>query len=224
MCGRYSWAQKKKLALPQNLPLPPPPASVSYNRAPGQDHPVIIRRNQAYAWTFAKWGLITEQKQANSIPNPINARIETVREKPIFQNSVEQRRCLVPADGYFEWQKLETQKYPHFHVLNNRDTFAMAGIWNETKKGDQSNQSFTILTHSASPNLLHIHHRMPVILQPEDWTAWLAAQTDLDLFLNRYAQCKQSLEAYQVSSQVNKVQHNGPELTEEFTEKQTTLW
>lgn len=224
MCGRYSWAQKKKLTPPKNLILPSPPSSVSYNRAPGQDHPIIIRSNKKCTWSLAKWGLIPEQKEGNAIPHPINARIETVREKPIFQNSVQQRRCLIPADGYFEWQKLETQKYPHFHFLNKQDTFAMAGIWNETKKGDQTARSFTILTHSASPNLLHIHHRMPVILQPKDWTAWLASQTDLDPFLNRYAQCQVTLEAYQVSSRVNKVQHNGPEITEKFTEKQTTLW
>ncbi len=163
MCGRYCWAQKKKLTPPKNLILPSPPSSVSYNRAPGQDHPIIIRGNKECTWSLAKWGLIPEQKEGNAIPHPINARIETVREKPIFQNSVQQRRCLIPADGYFEWQKLETQKYPHFHFLNKQDTFAMAGIWNETKRGRPNGSVFyntypfsvTQFTSHPSPYACH---------------------------------------------------------------------
>jgi putative SOS response-associated peptidase YedK len=224
MCGRYAWVQKNSFQKPEISPISPPPHSVSYNRAPGQVHPIIIQNGKNYKWSTASWGIISDQKLAQSTPVPINARIETISEKLIFQNSIRHRRCLVPADGYFEWQKNETQKYPHFHFLDDRNSFAMAGIWNSSIQNGKRIHSFAILTHPASSNILHIHHRMPVILKPEDWTAWLAQETQINQLLNYYAQSQQKIEAYQVSSRVNNIQQDGPELIEKFTEKQSTLW
>lgn len=222
MCGRYSWAQKK--ALPSHCSLPTPPKSVSYNRAPGQKHPISIQRENSRKWTLAKWGLDPLSQPMANHPSPINARIETVLEKPVFQNSILHRRCLVPADGYFEWQKIETQKYPHFHFLPGQHSFAMAGIWNESKQGDQSSITFAVLTHSASPDILPIHHRMPVILRPEDWLDWISPQSNPDLLLSRYAQCQHTVLVHQVSSRVNRVSEDDPGITDQFSEKQTTLW
>ena len=222
MCGRYSWAQKK--ALPSHCSLPTPPKSVSYNRAPGQKHPISIQRENSREWILAKWGLDPLSQPMANHPSPINARIETVLEKPVFQNSILHRRCLVPADGYFEWQKIETQKYPHFHFLPGQHSFAMAGIWNESKQGDQSSITFAVLTHSASPDILPIHHRMPVILRPEDWLDWISPQSNPDLLLSRYAQCQHTVLVHQVSSRVNRVSEDDPGITDQFSEKQTTLW
>ena len=224
MCGRYSWAQKKTLPHSINLNLPPPPLSVSYNRAPGQKHPIVIKNTNKTAWVDAKWGIELEIKSLSQFPNPINARIETVAEKPIFKNSITQRRCLVPADGYFEWQKLEDQKFPHFHFLPDRTPFAMAGIWNRSLQETSPAHSFASLTHSASPELLHVHHRMPVILKPDHWADWLCPSADLDSLLDHYAQCRQVPILHQVSSRVNRVKESGISLTEEFSEKQSTLW
>jgi putative SOS response-associated peptidase YedK len=224
MCGRYAWGQKIPLPHPKNLPLPPPQPSVSYNRAPGQKHPIVIQGEKEAAWVDAEWGIEPEQNLSFNCPKPINARIETVLEKPIFKNSANNRRCLVPADGYFEWQKLEDQKYPHFHFLPDRTPFAMAGIWNESSREGLAGRSFAILTHSASPGLLHVHHRMPVILEPDDWADWLCPYTDLDPLLDHYAQCRQVPVLHQVSSRVNRVRESGISLTEEFSEKQSTLW
>lgn len=222
MCGRYSWAQKK--ALPSHCSLPTPPKSVSYNRAPGQKHPISIQRENSREWTLAKWGLDPLSQPMVNHPSPINARIETVLEKPVFQNSILHRRCLVPADGYFEWQKIETQKYPHFHFLPGQHSFAMAGIWNESKQGEQSSITFAVLTHSASADILPIHHRMPVILRPEDWLDWISPQSNPDLLLSRYAQCQHTVLVHQVSSRVNRVSEDDPGITDQFSEKQTTLW
>ena len=222
MCGRYSWAQKK--ALPSHCSLPTPPQSVSYNRAPGQEHPISIQRENSREWTLAKWGLNPISQPTVNHPSPINARIETVLEKPVFQNSILHRRCLVPADGYFEWQKIETQKYPYFHFLAGPHSFAMAGIWNESKQGDRSNITFAVLTHSASPDILPIHHRMPVILRSEDWLDWMSPQSNPDLLLSQYAQCQHTVLEHQVSSRVNHVREDNPGLTDPFSEKQTTLW
>jgi len=173
---------------------------------------------------LAKWGLDPLRQPMVKHPSPINARIETVLEKPVFQNSILHRRCLVPADGYFEWQKIETQKYPHFHFLPGPHSFAMAGIWNESKQGGQSNITFAVLTHSASPDILPIHHRMPVILRSEDWLDWMSPQSNPDLLVSRYAQCQHTVLAHQVSSRVNRVHEDDPGITDPFSEKQTTLW
>ena len=224
MCGRYSWAQKKVSTQLEKLEVPPPPTSVSYNRAPGQEHPVVIKTTKKTDWSMAKWGIIPSQKLASSRLNPINARIETVREKSIFPDSLLHRRCLVPADGYFEWQKIDSQKYPYFHYLTNQHMFAMAGIWNETKKEEGCVRSFSVLTQPASPNLLHIHHRMPVIINPQDWSDWLDNDSQLDHLLSYYSQPKQTLNVHQVASKVNHVKNDGPDLIIRFTEKQSTLW
>ena len=224
MCGRYAWGQKKPLPHSKNLLIPPPPPSVSYNRAPGQRHPIVIQCEKEVTWIDAKWGIEPELTMSFNCPKPINARIETILEKPIFKNSVIDRRCLVPADGYFEWQKLGDQKYPHFHFLPDRTPFAMAGIWNASSLEGASGHSFAILTHSASSGLLHVHHRMPVILEPDDWADWLSPQVDLNLLLDHYARCRQVPILHQVSSRVNRVLESGISLTEEFSEKQSTLW
>lgn len=224
MCGRYSWAQKKVSTQFKKLEIPPPPTSVSYNRSPGQEHPVIIKTTKKTDWSMAKWGIIPHQKLASSRLNPINARIETVREKSIFQDSLLYRRCLIPADGYFEWQKTESEKYPYFHYLSDLHMFAMAGIWNETQEEDGCVRSFSVLTQPASSNLLHIHHRMPVIINPQDWSDWLNNDSKLDYLLSYYSQPKQTLDVHQVASKVNHVKNDGPDLIVRSTEKQSTLW
>ena len=224
MCGRYSWAQKKVSTQFKKLEIPPPPTSVSYNRSPGQEHPVIIKTTKKTDWSMAKWGIIPHQKLASSRLNPINARIETVREKSIFQDSLLYRRCLIPADGYFEWQKTESEKYPYFHYLPDLHMFAMAGIWNETQEEDGCVRSFSVLTQPASSNLLHIHHHMPVIINPEDWSDWLNNDSKLDYLLSYYSQPKQTLYVHQVASKVNHVKNDGPDLIVRSTEKQSTLW
>jgi putative SOS response-associated peptidase YedK len=102
--------------------------------------------------------------------------------------------------------------------------FAMAGIWNETKKEEGCVRSFSVLTSPASPNILHIHHRMPVIINPQDWSDWLDNDSQLDHLLSYYSQPKETLNFHQVASKVNHVKNDGPDLTVRFTEKQSTLW
>ena len=163
-------------------------------------------------------------KDSKNFSKPINARIETVLEKPIFQNSVLNHRCLIPADGYFEWQRIENQKYPHFHYLTNREDFAMAGIWNKQTSIKKIEKSFAILTKQAESNISHIHNRMPVILSSKDWEEWLSPTVKIHQLLSRYSQNTQTLEFHQVSSRINGVNIDGVELLEKFSEKQSTLW
>lgn len=184
----------------------------------------MIQDGNKANWVDAKWGIEPDVSLSSQCPKPINARLETVTEKPIFRNSVMQRRCLVPADGYFEWQKLEDQKYPHYHFIPDGTPFAMAGFWNVASTGGSSARSFALITQSATAGLLHVHHRMPVILDPDDWADWLSPHTDLDHLLDYYRECRQILNLYQVSSRVNRVSESGISLTEKFSEKQSTLW
>ena len=158
MCGRYSWAQKNVSTQLEKLEVPPPPTSVSYNRAPGQEHPVVIKTTKKTDWSMAKWGIIPSQKLASSRLNPINARIETVREKSIFQDSLLHRRCLVPADGYFEWQKLTLRNIPIFTTLPINICLQWQGFGTKQKKKKGA------YGHSLySPNPLHQIYSISII-------------------------------------------------------------
>jgi putative SOS response-associated peptidase YedK len=220
MCGRYTWHQKHKFPYAKNFPLPEPPSSVSYNRAPGQSHPVVLEKNNKVHWAFAEWGLCIGSIQNTSKSKPINARIESVKDKKIFHTALRYNRCLIPADGYFEWQQAEESKYPHYHLKHDESTFFMAGISNITDKSS----SFAILTHSASQNLSHIHHRMPVILKPDDWKLWIDKTSDLSYLISKYLKPQIELKFYQVHPRVNRVIENDKNIINEFCERQSTFF
>ena len=140
---------------------------------------------------------------------PINARSETVAEKPTFEESFTDRRCLVPADGYYrEWQVEGHQRKPHFFHLTERPTFAFAGLWKEADGRD----CFTILTRSANPNCLHLHHRMPVILPEEAWEFWVDPHSSPELLSNLLRNPAPEVLFYPVSKKVNATREDGPEL------------
>ena len=128
MCGRYTWTATNGGKFKKLIKEPEQPEKPSYNRAPGQSHPSISSQSGTIQWGNMLWG----NQKSDSSPNsffPINARSETVQEKPIFKESYLERRCLIPADGWFEWQLIEGQKYPHHIFSENDETFAFAGIW-----------------------------------------------------------------------------------------------
>jgi len=220
MCGRYAWSNPQVECFRKYAPPPPQKIKPRYNRSPGQSHPILHSNNQTIAWADAEWGSFPSANSVNPRGFPINARSETVSQKPTFQAAFESQRCLIPADGYYEWQVVERERSPHFFHLPDRSTFAFAGLWREGPYG----LCFTILTRSAPSNCLHIHHRMPVILRSEDWLDWMSPQSNPDLLLSQYAQCQHTVLAHQVSSRVNHVREDDPGITDPFSEKQTTLW
>ena len=163
-----------------------------------------------------RWGLIPSWAKDPSIGNRmINARGETVAEKPSFRNALQRRRCLVLADGFYEWQKVGKAKRPMRIVLKSREPFAFAGLWESWRNPDgEAVRSCTIVTTQANEALRPIHERMPVILPREMEEFWLdgdvtdpAALTDVLL-----SYPDESVEAYEVSSLVNKATNNGPDL------------
>ena len=164
------------------------------------------------------WGLIPSWAKDPKIGNRmINARSETLAEKPSFRNAYKRRRCLVLADGYYEWQKIpgEKSKQPVYIRLKSQKPFAFAGLW-EVWKGtgmDEPLRSCTIITCPLNAVLAEIHHRMPVILPAEVYETWLAPDEQssevLQPLLVPYAD--EEMEAYPVSRFVNRSANNSPE-------------
>jgi putative SOS response-associated peptidase YedK len=153
-----------------------------YNIAPTQ--PVVAVRVEGGRRRLVRlrWGLIPAWADDPAIGNRmINARAETAAEKPSFRQAFRSRRCLVAADGFFEWQKRAGKKQP-FHIhLRDRGPFAIAGLWERWSKGSEPVESCTLLTTSANALVSPIHDRMPVILAPADFDTWLdPALTDVE--------------------------------------------
>ena len=224
MCGRYSWKQPSDKRFGKLTKSGPKPDHPSFNRAPGQVHPTLSAREGAVGWNPMWWGRPPGEKTTGHAPFPINARSETVGEKQSFRESFENRRCLVPADGFYEWQVVETQKYPHFIHLPDRSTFAMAGIWTGNRENGDQAGIFTILTQSAHPGMLHLHHRMPVILGESDWETWIdPASTTAQL--DKILDCPgPEMAHYQVGKRVNSTKNDDPGLQDPSAERQATLF
>ncbi len=217
MCGRYSLiADIQELARQfqfdgtgfENLP--------RYNIAPTQQALTVTNREEGRQAQLMRWGLIPSWAKDASIGNRmINARSETVAQKPSFRTALQRRRCLVLADGFYEWQKVGKGKTPMRIVLRSRQPFAFAGLWEIWKdpEGDLV-RSCTIITTEANDLLRPVHPRMPVILPRELEEFWLdgevtdpAALSDVLVPFQ-----EEEMEVYQVSSLVNKATNNGPEL------------
>jgi putative SOS response-associated peptidase YedK len=136
----------------------------------------VITDREPQALSFMKWGLVPAWAKDPKIGNRmINARSETAAEKPSFRTAFKRRRCLIPADGYYEWRKQGKKKMPAYIQHAERELFAFAGLWESWKKPDESwLHTCAILTTEANKKLRPIHHRMAVIIEPEDYELWLA--------------------------------------------------
>ena len=186
-----------------------------YNIAPTESV-LTVRNLEGREAAFMRWGLIPFWAKNSKIgARMINARAETVTEKPAFRNALKKRRCLVLADGYYEWQKTPLGKRPYRIILKAGEPFAMAGLW-ETWKDPQGNvvPSCTIITTAANDFLAPIHNRMPVILPREYEDLWLDMDVDDGAALTQMLipSPDDVLDAYQVSTLVNYARNNGPEI------------
>ena len=186
-----------------------------YNIAPTESV-LTVRNVEGREAAFMRWGLVPFWAKDPKIgARMINARAETVAEKPAFRNALKKRRCLVLADGYYEWQKTPVGKRPYRIIMKSGEPFAMAGLW-ETWKDHQGKvvPSCTIITTSANDFLSPIHDRMPVILPRESEDLWLDPDTDdaavLTGMLIPYSD--EALIAYEISAMVNYARNDGPEV------------
>ena len=190
-----------------------------YNIAPTQAVLTVrtTRAGVGRELALMRWGLIPSWAKDPGIGNSlINARSETVTEKPSFRTAFKRRRCLIPADGFFEWQKQEGRKQPFFIGLQDRRPFAFAGLWEHWEGADGSIlDSCTILTTAANTLVRPLHDRMPVILDPADYTTWLDSNTHVDYLLHLlHPYPAEAMITYPVSMVVNNAANDVPACVE----------
>ena len=215
MCGRFSLGVPTE-ALQEQFQLFGGPVVVPrYNIAPTQ--PVAAVRMAAGGereLVMLRWGLIPSWAKDMAMgARMINARAETVAEKPSFRSALKSRRCLIAADGFYEWRKEENGKQPYFIRLRGGVPFAFAGLW-ETWKGPEGPiESCPVITTEANEMMRELHHRMPVILPPEDYSQWLKPdETDREVLLGLLRPfASGELEALRVSTHVNSPAHDDPQ-------------
>ena len=215
MCGRFTLSQPTDAIASAFNIAQIPPLEPRYNIAPTQLIPSILSApGGEKKLQMLRWGLIPSwAKDAKIGAKLINARAETVSEKPSFRAAFKRRRCLIVADGFYEWQRQEKQKQPYCFRLQNAQLFAFAGLWEQWKSPDEDIiNSCTILTTEANDLLRPIHDRMPVILESKDYGLWLdseAQQPQLQQLLRPYQ--ADLMTSYTVSTKVNNPKNNTPE-------------
>lgn len=193
-----------------------PPAAL---RQPSEDGPGARAPRPAPAFprelTLMRWGLVPSwAKDLDIGARLINARSETAAEKPAFRAAFRRRRCLVPADGFYEWRKLDGRKQPYHIRMADGAPFAIAGLWERWEPADGSVlESCTLLTTEANARVRPLHDRMPVILPPEDWAPWLDPELEqaelLQPLLRPFDPAAMTSQA--VSSYVNSPRNEGPD-------------
>jgi len=189
-----------------------------YNIAPTQEVAMVVQdATGTRVWTSARWGLIPSWAKDPSIgARMINARAETAASKPAFRAAMTRRRCLIPADGFYEWQTIAGGKQPYYFTLPDHHPFAFAGLW-ERWQADPAHPlvSCTILTTEPNDAVARFHNRMPVILPETDYAEWLGASR---LPEHRFAHMltgspAQALTATPVSTRVNNPRNDDPSCT-----------
>ncbi len=215
MCGRYSLTTPvegiiRLFDVPERPNLKP-----RFNIAPTQDVAAVRQDEDGsrHLVTF-RWGLVPFWAKDLSVgARMINARAETVRQKPAFRAAFKRRRCLVPSDGYYEWKKQKNAKQPYRIVMQDGGPFAFAGLWETWSAPDGSEvETCTIVTTDATPATAEIHDRMPVILDAGDFATWLGgADDDAEALLKPYAGAR-TLAAYPVDRRVGNVRYDDEDL------------
>lgn len=221
MCGRFSLAKEIEELIQEfpfireglkNLVLKP-----RYNIAPSQQCPVIVNENGSIKLRTMLWGLVPHWvKDRRSGHRIINARSESVDEKSAFKKPFKSRRCLIPADGFYEWKrKGNGNKVPYRFTMKDRKPFAFAGLWDRWDKGDEPLDTFTIITCGPNELMEPVHNRMPVILPETNREIWLNERSnteELRELLVPYDSSKMFM--YRVSNIVNSWKNDVPECTE----------
>jgi putative SOS response-associated peptidase YedK len=241
MCGRYASSRRPEDLIEEFEVVEsrvPEPLAPDWNVAPTKEVYAVVERPPSKEsdepperqLRVLTWGLVPSWAKDPAIGSRlINARMETVAEKPAFRRALAARRCLLPADGYFEWYptdeltaKGKPKKQPFYIHPKDGAPLAMAGlyeIWRDPDKAEDAEDRFrwtcTIITTDAPDDLGRIHDRMPLMVERDRWAAWLDPRTDKDSVLDLLVPAAPGkLEAYPVSTMVNAVKNNGPELLE----------
>lgn len=216
MCGRfarYSPAEELAAAAEAKLVAVPPPPS--WNVAPGQGVLAVRSGAGGREAVMLRWGLIPHWAKDRRIgERMINARAETAAEKPAFRSALRHRRCLVLADGFYEWQRQGRVRQPYY-IRRPQGPMAFAGLWERWEQDGDYVESCTVLTTAANSSIAPLHERMPVLLGPEHYALWLAPEVQTPEPLQPLLQpWPEPLVIHPVSRAVNRPDHDGPELIE----------
>lgn len=220
MCGRFSLTtelhkleERFFLENAKNLDY-----QIHYNIAPGQKILSIVEGSSQNRAGNLHWGLVPSFAKDKKIGyKMINARAETLKEKISFSRLLERRRCLIPADGFYEWKQLNGQKSPVRFTLKTEEPFAFAGLWDRWVHGKEEVVSCTLITTEANSLVKDVHNRMPVIVKKEMEHIWLSKkEQDVNLLMSILQPFDESLmQAYEVSTVVNTPKNNGPECVQQ---------
>ena len=218
MCGRITQQlspdQIGELYGVRGTPLPPD-RHPRYNGAPGQDFTACrVEKDGAREIDRLRWGLVPSwARDARTGSRLINARAETVHYKPSFRAAFRLRRCLLPVDGWFEWQHRGRGKQPYYLTLADGSPLSFAALWERWDPGGAPLETFTIITTAASPGLKEIHHRQPAIIDPRWFTEWLDLRAPLPALLELVREPNDGpFERRAVSARVNSVRNDDPDI------------
>lgn len=235
MCGRYSLFTRTEELVSRFDAEPARPLERRYNCAPGQELPVVTN-DAPEEFRSLKWGLVPDWADDSSVGTElINARAETVRDKPSFREAFERRRCLVVADGFYEWSARDGEKRPYRVAFEDDRPFAMAGLWERWRPertqtglsdfvggasgGERPDadpdvlETFTIVTTDPNEALSDLHDRMPVVLDSDEESTWLhGGAEEAASLLDTHP--GDEMDTYPVSTQVNNPANDAPELVE----------
>lgn len=218
MCGRFSLSKTdefdERFAIAKDFL--PEEIEISYNIAPSQQILSVINDGKQRRMGHLRWGLIPHWAKDEKIGYKlINARAESLAEKPSFKKPFQTQRCLIVADGFYEWKKAGSKKQPYRMTVKDEELFAFAGLWEKwISPSGEPVFSCTIITTEANSMMQDIHHRMPVILNRDDEAAWLDPKqteaSELQQLLRPFP--SEQMRIYPVSQAVNSPKNNGPDL------------
>ena len=179
VCGRYTLTAAPAEVAEHFAVAPGDGLAPRFNIAPGQNVPVVLRESESRSLAALRWGLVPAWAEGAAFgARAINARAESAAQQPAFREALRKRRCLLPADGFYEWRAHAGGPQPHHVALPGRRLFAFAGLHERFERGGGTLRSVAILTRPARGRLCELHRRMPVIVSPDDYDAWLDPALD----------------------------------------------
>ena len=214
MCGRFKITSPPEIVAEAFGLADASALAVRYNVAPSQSVAVVRLDHGARKLALVRWGLVPSWAKDPAIGHRlINARAETVDEKPAFRRAFAERRCLVVSDGFYEWKRdARGRKTPYLFTAPDERPFGLAGLWETWRRGDETIESCTILTAAANEAVAPVHDRMPVVVAPALHSQWLDPHAEREALLSRVleATARAALKAVVVGRHVNDPRHDDP--------------
>jgi putative SOS response-associated peptidase YedK len=223
MCGRYTLTTDAQALVDifqiERLLFDPAELRPRFNIAPSQAVPIVRITETGRELLLARWGLVPHwSREATTKYSTINARAESVAEKPTYRDAFRRKRCLIPATGFYEWKREGETKVPYYIHPQDAGAFALAGLWDRWERDGEGFDSCSIIVTQANPAMQQIHERMPVILNPVQYNTWLNTghfnRAQLQSLLLPFSG---ELDIYPVSRKVNSPGNDAPALIEKWS-------